>query len=101
MSAGVKVPAALAMEVQITKDQIDFASVSVSWTDERIMPMIQAIAGLADFSSADPRLLVERLKLVHSMAKEAAILVDEATHYFETAKRNLEAKLVQLEGGAA
>ena len=78
----------------------DQAMVGVSWADDRIGPMLDAIIGLADYSTDDVGLASKRLTLIRKVAQEANILVEDMSGCYSNEASQLAEKLQLINGGA-
>ena len=85
---------------EVTLQAFNFAGTAASWANDRLMPMIQALAALAEFSSDKPHKYVERLALIRSIAQETDFMINEVAAIFEGECSDLEQKLAALKGGA-
>lgn len=86
--------------IQAMGAAVDQASIGVSWANDRLDPMIQAIVSLATFTSDDAAKCNTRLKLICDIANETGILVNDMAGCFEREQRDLEEKLAELGGGS-
>lgn len=87
--------------IAMALEAVNFADTAASWANDRLMPMIQTLAALADFSTDKPHQYVERLALIRSMAQETDFMLNEVAGIFEQERSDFEAKLAALKGGAA
>lgn len=83
--------------IEAIEAAIDVAVIGMSWTTDRIMPMVGAILALAEFSSESAGKGNERLALICKVATEAGVLMNDAENYFSTELRALKEKLALLE----
>lgn len=100
MSAPVKkaAPDAVVAALNLAIDQ---AEIGASWANDRIEPLIQAMIGLASYSSDNATEANERLKLIGRIAIETRILVNTMAGCFEREALDLSEQRAKLEGGAA
>lgn len=84
-----------------TIEGINMADTAASWANDRLLPMVQALAALAQFSSDQAHKSNERLALIRSLAMETEFMLGDVTDIFEGERDQLEKKLAALKGGAA
>lgn len=88
---------------QLAIDMVDLAATAASFCNDNIMPVMEALVGLADFDSQDIGQNRIRINLINSLAKVGLSLVHDAAGYMEEERDRRQGALnvkLALAGGA-
>jgi hypothetical protein len=87
--------------INLARDGVNVAETAMSFVEESIQPVINALEALANFDASDLAAFRQRMREIQALAKVGRRISEDAHNCLDCEREDMQGKLATLQGVAA